>query len=63
MTEDVKYEYIFGTVEEQKQVMPTIMKREETRKYMKTHLSPGEVCSPDLCKFSFILDYASDNNL
>ena len=63
ITEAVKYEYIFGTVEEQQQVMPTIIKIEEARKHMKQHPSPGEVCSQDLCKFGFVLDYTADNNL
>ena len=63
ITEPVKYEYIFGTLNEQQEVLPTLMMIEETRIHLKQHLSPGRVCSQDLCKFSFVLDYAADNTL
>ena len=63
ITENVKYENIFRTVQEQNHIMPTLMKIEEARKHMKTHFSPGGVCSQDLCKFSTLLDYAADSNL
>ena len=56
-------EYIFGTLQEQQQVKPTLIRIEEAWKHMKQHLSPGGVGSQDLCMFSTVLDYAADNNL
>ena len=63
ITEPVQYEYIFGTVEDQQKVISTLMLIEETRQHTKQHLSPGGVCSQDLCTFSTSLYYAADNNL
>ena len=63
ITAPVTYEYILGTLNEQQEVLSTLMKIEETRIHMKQHLSPGGVCSQDPCKFGFILDYAADNIL
>ena len=63
ITQPVQYEYIFGTVEDQKKVISTLMLIEETRQHMKQHLSPWGVCCQDLCKFSTSLDYAADNTL
>ena len=59
----VRCEYIFGSVEDQQQVISTLMLTEETILHMKQHLSPGGVCSQDLCKFITSLDYAADNTL
>ena len=39
ITEAVKYEYIFVTVQEKQQVMPTFIMMEEARKHMRQHLS------------------------
>ena len=59
ITEPVKYESIFGTLNEQQEVVHTLMMIEETRIHMKQHISLGGVCSQDLCKFSFVLDHAA----
>ena len=63
ITTPVKYEDIFGSLDEQQEVLSTLMRIEETRVHMKQHISPGGVCSQDLCKFGIVLDYAADNNL
>ena len=63
ITQSVNYEYIFGTLNEQQQVISTLMTIEETRVHMKQHLLPGGACNQDPCKFSIVLDYAADSNL
>ena len=63
ITQSVNYEYIFGTLDEQQQVISALMTIEETRVHMKQHLLPGGACSQDPCKFSNVLDYAADSNL
>ena len=60
ITQTVNYEYICGTLNEQKQVISTLMIIEETRIHMKQHILPGGVCSQDPCKFRTILDSAAD---
>ena len=46
------YNYIFEDMVKQKQAISAFILIEETRNHMKIHLSPGGVCSQDLCKFS-----------
>ena len=41
ITQSVNYEYIFGTLNEQQQVISTLMTIEETRVHMKQNLLPG----------------------
>ena len=45
LTQSVNYEYIFGTLNEQPQVISTLLTIEEARVHMKQRILPGGVCS------------------
>ena len=52
INQPVSYQDIFGSLNEQLNIISILMNIENTRNHMKIHLSPGGVCSQDLCKFS-----------
>ena len=57
----VQYEHIFGTLDEQIEVMKIFAKIEQLRNHiMKRHVLPGGQHCQDPCTFHYILNGAAD---